>query len=92
MGSVSFMHLFHFDRVSATLVLALVGAFSFAYLIFNAVRSYQRLKHIPGPRLAAWTELWLFKAALCGNFQLNTEQLFRRYGLSTLVVVQDLDI
>ncbi|KAI4718148.1 hypothetical protein E4T48_05645 [Aureobasidium sp. EXF-10727] len=31
------------------------------YLVLSSVFRYWRLRHIPGPRLAAWTNLWLMR-------------------------------
>lgn len=90
MGSVHFVQLLQ-GQVSGALILSLVGTISFFYLIFKALGSFQRLQHIPGPRLAAWTELWLFQAALGGNFHLTAASLLRKHGSSgCLLVARDL--
>ncbi|ETN37085.1 uncharacterized protein HMPREF1541_08075 [Cyphellophora europaea CBS 101466] len=45
------------------LALALVAAVGFSLLYAGALltRRYLALSHIPGPRVAAWTDLWLFQ-------------------------------
>ena len=41
---------------------------------------YRKLRHFSGPRVAAWSELWLFNAARQGDFHLVAEGLFCEYG------------
>lgn len=43
--------------------------------------SYRRLAHIPGPRLAAVSELWFFNATSKGDLYLEAERVLRQYGL-----------
>jgi hypothetical protein len=31
------------------------------YIVLSSVRQYWRLRHIPGPPLAAWTDFWLMR-------------------------------
>jgi hypothetical protein len=79
------------NQVSGSLILALTGTFGLLYLTFKAVDSFRKLQHIPGPRLAAWTELWLLSATLKGNFHLTAGSLLRKYGHTQLSpVAQDL--
>lgn len=42
------------------LLLVLLGATG-TYLVISSVSQYWRLRHIPGPPLAAWTNLWLMQ-------------------------------
>lgn len=43
------------------LLISIVALLAGAYLIFASVLQYWRLRHIPGPPLAAWTNLWLIR-------------------------------
>ncbi|KAH0038946.1 cytochrome P450, partial [Aureobasidium melanogenum] len=45
----------------ANLVLVLIGAIG-VYLVFSSILQYWRLRHIPGPPLAGWTNLWLMQS------------------------------
>ena len=50
------------EETPHSLVLALILALlAGAYLILSSVVQYWRLRHIPGPPLAAWTNLWLMR-------------------------------
>lgn len=45
---------------TVSLLLVLLGATG-VYLVFSSVLQYWRLRYIPGPSLAAWTNLWLMR-------------------------------
>jgi hypothetical protein len=45
----------------ANLVLVLIGATG-VYLVFSSILQYWHLRHIPGPPLAGWTNLWLMQS------------------------------
>jgi hypothetical protein len=50
------------EGMPRSLVLAAILALlAGVYLIFSSVLQYWRLRHIPGPPLAAWTNLWLMR-------------------------------
>lgn len=54
------------------------------FVIYSGVTtyiSYRRLAHIPGPRLAAVSELWFFNATSKGDLYLEAERVLRQYGL-----------
>jgi hypothetical protein len=53
-----------------------------AYIVFSSVLQYWRLRHIPGPPLAAWTDFWLMRQ-LNGTekFYDVRKRLHQRYGL-----------
>lgn len=57
-------------------------ALSVVYLIVNTVVSYRKLRHIPGPRLAAFSQLWMFNVTAKGDVYLSAEQVLRKYGTS----------
>jgi hypothetical protein len=50
-------------------------------------RSYRRLSHIPGPKLAAFSQLWMFNTTSKGDLYLEAELVLRQYGLSARVPV-----
>jgi hypothetical protein len=56
----------------------------FLWRTVRTVRQYRRLRHFRGPWWAAWTEVWLFKAAIRGDFHLVAEELFQKYGIRDL--------
>jgi hypothetical protein len=43
-------------------------------------RSYSRLSHIPGPKLAAFSQLWIFNTTSKGDLYLQAEHVLRQYG------------
>jgi hypothetical protein len=43
-------------------------------------QTYFRLRHIPGPPLAAISEFWLLRKTLGGRLHLDTAQACRKYG------------
>jgi hypothetical protein len=56
-------------------------AFGALYLVVSLVRRYIALRHIPGPRLAAWTDFWLLSKHLQGSDQLRLfSDLEKQYG------------
>ena len=56
-------------------------AFSLLYLCFFFVRRYQALSHIPGPRVAAWTDFWLLYKYRSGvDAKKLYQDLERQYG------------
>lgn len=73
---------FSLDSPSAAKLSALVGIAGFSYLVLRSMRAFRRLEHIPGPRVAAFTELWLLCAAWAGDFHLTAATLLHQYGQS----------
>ncbi|KAF2454651.1 pisatin demethylase [Lineolata rhizophorae] len=60
----------------AGIVIVVVLAFN----VVGRVRAYSRLSHVPGPRLAAWSRLWIVRAGTSGR---NHEYYYEanvRYG------------
>jgi hypothetical protein len=68
--------------MSHSLVLTSVVAFlAGAYLILSSVLQYWRLRHIPGPPVAAWTDLWLMRHMNgTEKFYDVRKRLHRKYG------------
>lgn len=51
-------------------------------VIANQVRSWYRLRHIPGPRIAAWSTWWQLREALSGQYHERLKQASDAYGTS----------
>ena len=67
----------------ATLIQYVLGALGFAMTLLtvaNAIRSYRRLSHIPGPPFAAFSRLWSVKSILSTRNHLNIYEANLRYG------------
>ncbi|TVY62782.1 Cytochrome P450 monooxygenase mpaDE [Lachnellula suecica] len=58
---------------------AIVGL-STAIAIFETIRSWLRLRHIPGPPLAGFSRLWLVWNSLKGRLAYATEEASGKYG------------
>ena len=50
------------------------------YAVFSRVRTWLRLRHIPGPPLVGWSKAWLLRKALGGRFHLDTADVCEKYG------------
>lgn len=61
----------------------LVGAVIVAISLFSASTfvSYRKLQHVPGPRLAAFTQLWLARATSKGSLYLTLGKVLDEYGM-----------
>ena len=57
------------------LVAALLGL-----LVSSWIRTYFRLRHIPGPVGVGFSKLWLLKKSFGGRFHLDTLELCEKYG------------
>jgi len=55
------------------------------YFAASSVRSYRRLRHFKGPRLAAWTDLWHVKLATSGKAHILFGDLVDQYGEYTVI-------
>lgn len=73
------MYLVNATRVTlAAVILACAGL---VYYAATSISSYRKLRHIPGPRLAAFSQLWLFKVTAGGDLYLTAEKVIRKYGM-----------
>lgn len=63
-------------------LLLLACLFSFLYFVSSTISTYRKLRHIPGPRLAAFSQLWLFNVTAKGDVYLSAEKVLRKYGAS----------
>ncbi|KAF6800164.1 benzoate 4-monooxygenase cytochrome P450 [Colletotrichum musicola] len=50
------------------------------YLIVSKVRSHARLKHIPGPAIAGWTDGWLMRHTLGGSLPFTLKDAHKKHG------------
>lgn len=69
----------HFKILSATLAISCT-VFLLLYYLTTRVQRYFRLKHIPGPLTASWSNIWLWKVTNYGNFAEKALDLDRKYG------------
>lgn len=67
-----------FSSVPWSIALALLIS---AYIVFSYTTSYRRLSHIPGPRLAAWSNLWWIRAASSKRGHLRLNEVCEQYGM-----------
>ena len=66
--------------------LLVAAGFTLALLMMiNAVRSYYRLSHIPGPPLAAFSRLWLLSGLFGTRNHLNLHEASQKYGSLTRI-------
>lgn len=54
---------------------------TFTYIGFSYVIAYRRLNHIPGPHLAAWSNIWWVQAAVSKRSHLKLHQVCKQYGV-----------
>lgn len=52
----------------------------FGLLISSSMRTYFRLRHIPGPSGVGFSKLWLLRRSFGGRFHLDTLELCEKYG------------
>jgi hypothetical protein len=52
-----------------------------AYYVISSIQSYWRLRHIPGPPLAAFTSLWWIRATNSGEGHLALADVCTNYGM-----------
>lgn len=50
-------------------------------VILSYVLAYRRLSHIPGPRLAAWSNIWWVQAALSKRGHIRLYEACEEYGM-----------
>jgi hypothetical protein len=68
------------DLSNVVSAVAIFGVFAAVYFAISTLISYPKLRHVPGPALAAFSELWLFNATSKGNVYLSAEDVLRKYG------------
>jgi hypothetical protein len=50
-------------------------------VVSSWIRTYIRLRHIPGPPGVGFSKLWLLKKSFGGRFHLDTLELCEKYGI-----------
>lgn len=70
-----------FDTNRVTLAAGILAAITIAYYVVTSFLSYRKLRHIPGPRLAAFSQFWLFKVTAGGDLYLTADEVLRKYGV-----------
>lgn len=64
-----------------SVLVSVCAGLSILYIGMLLIQRYAALSHIPGPRLAAWTDFWLlYKYRSGGNAKQLYNDLERRYG------------
>ncbi|KAJ1323964.1 benzoate 4-monooxygenase [Microdochium nivale] len=64
-----------------TILIAILGALTIAATIWSYLRTWRRLRHIPGPPLAPFTYLWLLrKVTLSGKQATAINAVSEQYG------------
>ncbi|RNJ52374.1 hypothetical protein D7B24_003737 [Verticillium nonalfalfae] len=63
----------------ATIALA-AGLLLLSYLVAARVRDFSRLRHVHGPFLAGWTDLWLIRNQLSGRLNFVLQDANKKYG------------
>lgn len=50
------------------------------YVVVSKIRTWLRLRHVPGPSFAGLSKYWLLRKALGGRFHLDTAEVCEKYG------------
>lgn len=67
----------YLDNASNLFVLA---SFGILYALVACFSSWRRLRHIPGPKAAGWTKLWLLKYMVSGTLCTKLGDVCSKYG------------
>lgn len=59
-----------------------IWALVFLAILAYCIHSYTRLRHFPGPRVAAVSKLWMLHSTLHGRMHLDVAEACRTYGES----------
>ncbi len=51
------------------------------WLLVGRIRLFLRLRHVPGPFLAGWTDLWIIWAQLSGRMNFILADAVARHGI-----------
>lgn len=71
----------YIDTQLVTLTALFIATLALALCVVTSILSYRKLRHIPGPRLAAISQLWLFNVTARGDLYLAAEKVLRKYGV-----------
>ncbi|KAK5082769.1 hypothetical protein LTR05_006649 [Lithohypha guttulata] len=85
------------ENVSPRTAAAVLVLLTIVFRIVSYVSSYRRLSHIPGPPLAAWTNLWWVRAATSRKGHLYLYEALEKYGplvriAPNILVTSDTDL
>jgi hypothetical protein len=72
-----------FSREIWTLLAILIG-----YAFISRLRTWFRLRHIPGPAFAGFSKVWLLRKAIGGRFHLDTAEVCEKYGSGLLLLAR----
>jgi hypothetical protein len=78
MSSVTNSSLSGFISPTWLLISILLG-----WYIVSSVRAYWRLRHIKGPWIAGWSNIWLVNAAMSKKYHLRLAEVSEKYGTKT---------
>ncbi|KAK8012773.1 benzoate 4-monooxygenase cytochrome p450 [Apiospora marii] len=68
-------------EIKGGLGLATFGiAAAIAYFVLTSIQGYRRLRHIPGPFWARWSNLWLSRQMFRGEYVEVMDRLHRQHG------------
>ncbi|KAK4184544.1 putative cytochrome P450 E-class, group I [Podospora australis] len=67
-------------RITRANAVLAVAALILTYLLITRIFLFRRLSHIPGPKLASWTALYLVRHQLSGRVARHVVSLSKRYG------------
>ncbi|KIW74357.1 hypothetical protein Z517_12297 [Fonsecaea pedrosoi CBS 271.37] len=84
-------------QVTFTKILALSAVTWLAWAVVSTLIAYSKLRHVPGPPLAGFTNWWWTKAAVWGQGHLALKKACDRYGSiarisPSMVVTSDLEL
>ncbi len=65
---------------SKFLLVILAALFLVVYSTVSTVRSWRRLRHIPGPQGAAFSKWWMLRNTMGGSMHLATKAMCKQYG------------
>ncbi|KAL4928037.1 cytochrome P450 [Aspergillus undulatus] len=57
----------------------------FTLLATKSIRSYLRLRQFPGPRIAAFSKIWMMRSTLHGRMHLDVAEACKQYGRLTRI-------
>lgn len=60
--------------------LSVIGILLVTVVVLLWVRSWNRLRHVPGPFIAGWSKLWMLFNTMGGRMHLVVEEAGEKYG------------
>lgn len=71
--------------ITSPIFLAFSTVTTLIFLLLPRVRQWQRLCHIPGPRLAGWSKIWLLRNVIHGKLCNTLAEVTKIYGPITRI-------